>query len=102
MNYKDYEYEQFMKNVADGHYQVLEVSLREWETVSTRRTLKCTDRDNMGDYAETEYLYQVRVKIAGNNGSWVMSEFIEFDDDQEQAEKVYEELMKWRASTNNK
>lgn len=96
MNYKDNEYEQFMQNVADGKYQVLEVSLREWETVSTRRTLNCTDKDDLSDYLynDTDYLYQVRVKISEKD---LFTELIEFDN-QEQAEKVYEELLKRRVT----
>lgn len=98
MNYKDREYKQFMIKVTNGHYQVLEVSLRVWERVITRHTLKCTNGDDKYDYIhkDAENLYQVQVEISENGERKVLPELIEFNNE-EQAEKVYEELLKRRA-----
>lgn len=104
MNYKDQEYEQFMQNMANGSYQVLEVSLREWESVSSRRTLKSTSGEERYDHIFSnaiEYIYQVEIRFKERDYLSRNIERIEFGDDQKQAEKVYEQLVKSRASAHN-
>lgn len=101
MNYKDQEYEQFIQNVVDGRYQVLEVSLREWESVNRLTTLKSTNGVERYDYlcrSETEHIYQVLIAFKEQYSKFSLSKRIDFDDNKDQAEKVYEELLKRRVT----
>lgn len=98
MNYKDYEYKQFMQNIADGQCTVLDVILREWVDTTTLTTLKSTNGEERYDKYEneTEYLYQVKIVVNEKNFPLSITKLIDFDDNEDQAEKVYEELLKRR------
>lgn len=99
MNYKDQEYEQFMRNVVGGKYQVLEVSLSEWESIHTRTTLKSTNGEERYDSLHSndiEHIYQVVIALRELNYDYKLSECINFDENRTEAEKAYEELLKRR------